>query len=133
MAESNVELHERLSEAWNAGDWDAVFTMYADDVVFEDNLLPDGGTYEGKEAVVGHFKELQDIGGKWRFETETILEAGDDVVWIGRTFGRLNENLPPYEVRTGAIFTYVDGRMTRVRWFATAEDTLAAAGLEQTT
>jgi ketosteroid isomerase-like protein len=128
---SNIERHERVSALWNAGEWDSVFALYSDDVVFEDHLLPDGGVYEGKEAVVEHFKELEGIGGKWRFETERMLEAGDDVVWIGRTFGRLNENIPPYEIRTGAIFTYIDGRITGVRWYGTAEDALEAAGLQR--
>ena len=49
VAPENVQLMERIVELWNAGDWDGVFAYYDDDVVFEDGLLPDGGTYRGIE------------------------------------------------------------------------------------
>lgn len=69
------------------------------------------------------------MAGRWKSETETIMDAGADVVWIVRSTGRLNEDVPPFEVRAGAIVSFEGNRVVRVRWFATPEAALEAAGL----
>jgi ketosteroid isomerase-like protein len=129
MASEHVALMERLSEMWNAGDWDGFFAHLDDRVVFEDNLLPDGGTYTGIESVRRRFAELESVAGRWKSETETIMDAGADVVWIVRTHGRLDEDTPPFEVRAGAVISFEGNRIVRIRWFPTPEATLEAAGL----
>jgi ketosteroid isomerase-like protein len=129
MGQSNADIHRHLSDCWNAGNWDEVYAHYDDEVVFEDNLFPDAGVYRGREQALAHMEELRSLGGQWRFETDSLIESGDDVIWIGRTFGQLSEDVPPYEVRTGAVFTYRGGKIVRIRWFATAEEALAAVGL----
>jgi ketosteroid isomerase-like protein len=122
-------LLERLIEMWNAGDWEGVFAHYDDDVVFEDHLLPDGATYEGIESVKRRYEELESMAGRWKVESETILDAGSDVVWINYVRGRLNDDVPPFEARTGAVFSFEGNRVVRQRWYATPEQALESAGL----
>ena len=129
MAPENVELMQRLADLWNADDWDGVFAYYDDDVVFEDGLLPDGDTYRGIEAVRERFEELRVFGGAWRVETESIMDAGADVVWISRVRGQVDEDTPPFDVRAGVVFSFEGGRVSRLQWFPTPEAALEAAGL----
>ena len=129
MAAENVQLMQQLADLWNADDWDGVFAYYDDDVVFEDRLLPDGDTYRGIDAVRERFRELREVAGAWKVETETIMDAGADVVWINRVRGRPREDIPPFEVRAGVVFSFDGARVVRVQWFASPEAALEAAGL----
>jgi ketosteroid isomerase-like protein len=104
---------------WNAGDWEGMFAHYDDQVVFEDRLLPDGGTYRGIDSVKARFAEIESIAGRWTSETETIMDAGANVVWIVRSSGQLDEDTPPFVVRAGAVISFKGDRIVRVRWFAT--------------
>ena len=129
MAPENVQLMERIVALWNAGDWDGVFAYYDDDVVFEDSLLPDGDVYHGIEAVRGRIDELREVAGTWRAQTESLIDAGADVVWISRVSGRRDEATPAFDGMVGAVFSFEGGRVVRLRWFPTPEGALDAAGL----
>jgi ketosteroid isomerase-like protein len=130
MAPENVELMERIVQLWNAGDWDGVFAYYDDEVVFEDGLLPDGGTYTGIDAVRARVDELLDVAGTWRARTESVFDAGADVVWITRVTGRRDEDTPAFDGIVGVVFSFEGGRVVRLRWFPTPEQALEAAGLD---
>lgn len=129
MASEHVELVEQITRLWNAGDWDSVFDAWDDDVVFEDNLLPDGDTYRGKDAVRRRFEELESMAGRWKVESESIMDAGAEVVWISRVSGRLNEDVPPFDFKAGVVFSFEGQRIVHARWFPTPEQALEAAGL----
>jgi hypothetical protein len=127
MASEHVQLMERIVDLWNADDWDAVFAYYDDDVVFEDRLLPDGDTYRGIDAVRERFADLRSYAGAWRANTESIMDAGAEVVWISRVRGRVNE--APFDVLAGVVFSFEGGRVVRIQWFPSPEQALEAAGL----
>jgi ketosteroid isomerase-like protein len=129
VSAENVELVRRMIDLWNEGDWDAVIANYDDAVVLEDELLPDGGVYEGVQAVRARFEDVRSLAGKWKVETQTILDAGADVVWVSRAWGQLNEDIPPFDFLAGTVFSFEGGRVVRIRWFATPEKALEAAGL----
>ena len=129
MASEHVELMERIVDLWNADDWEGVFAYYDDDVVFEDRLLPDGDTYRGLEAVRERFRELRDFGGAWRVDTESIMDAGADIVWINRARGRANEDSPPFDLMVGVVFSFEGNRVVRIQWYPTPEAAHEAAGL----
>ena len=116
-------------ELWNAGDWESVFAYYDDDVVFEDMLLPDGDTYRGLEAVRNRVAELRDVAGEWRVHTETLIDAGADVVWINRVTGKRDDDTPPYAGVVGVVFSFEGGRVVRLRWYSTPEKAMEAVGL----
>jgi ketosteroid isomerase-like protein len=63
------------------------------------------------------------------FEPERVIENGDDVVALGEL--RVRGRSVGVEVRRahGQIWTFREGRLARMRWFNTHEDTLDAAGL----
>ena len=69
-------------------DFESSLDMLADDVVWI-NLLPEhvpfGGTYEGKQAVVGYFMEMAETFeiGDYLWEQFEYIEKDDTLVMIG--------------------------------------------------
>jgi len=129
MAPEHVDLMERIATAWNEGDWDRVRDGWHDDVVFEDNLLPDGGVYRGKEAAWRRMEEVRALVGDWKIATESIMDAGAEVVWITRITSRKDEDTPPADFLSGTAFSFEGNRAIRIRWFPTPEAALEAVGL----
>jgi ketosteroid isomerase-like protein len=120
------ELRQRLSER---GELDrALLTDDAEWVNPDDAVEP--GTRRGAdsflEAVASVFEGWQESV----FEIERVIEHGDDVIALGllRTRGRTTglEAASPH----GEVWTFDGaGRVARMAWFNTHEETLAAAGL----
>jgi hypothetical protein len=129
MPAEHVKAVEDAVPAWNDGDWDAVRESWHEDVVLEDHLLPDGGVYEGKDAVWARMSEIRALVGDWQIETQSIMDAGADVVWLTHITSRKDADAPPVDFLAGAIFSFEGNMVCRIRWFATPEAALEAAGL----
>jgi ketosteroid isomerase-like protein len=87
------------------------------------------GTRQGADsfnkAIANVFAAWDDV----RFDTERVIDNGDEVVALGQLHGRVHG--PGMEVDSphGQIWTFRDGRVTRMEWFNTHRETLEAAGL----
>ncbi|WP_427888863.1 TIGR03086 family metal-binding protein [Kribbella sp. GL6] len=73
-------LLERFGNAFGAGDLDTLMSLVTDDIVFESTAPPDGGRFEGADAVRAEwakvFAETTDLG----FEVEETVVLGDRAV-----------------------------------------------------
>jgi ketosteroid isomerase-like protein len=89
------------------------------------------GTRRGADsfnrAVANVFAAWDDV----RFDTERVIDNGDDVVVLGVLHGRIHG--PGMEVDSphGQIWTFRDGRVVRMHWLNTHRETLQAAGLPE--
>ena len=87
------------------------------------------GTRQGADsfnrAIANVFAAWDDV----RFDTERLIDNGDVLVALGRMHGRVRG--PGMEVTSphGQIWTFRDGRVTRMQWFNTYRETLEVAGL----
>jgi ketosteroid isomerase-like protein len=87
------------------------------------------GTRQGADsfnkAIANVFAAWDDV----RFDTERVIDNGDEVVALGQLHGRVHG--PGMEVDSphGEIWTFRDGRVTRMEWFNTHRETMEAAGL----
>ena len=73
------ELIDAFNAAWNAHDLPAALALCTPDVVFEStDPAPDGGRFEGLDAVRDVWRPVFDAGGRFAFEEVTVL--GDRVV-----------------------------------------------------
>lgn len=87
------------------------------------------GTRKGADsfnrAIANVFAAWDDV----RFDTERVIDNGDEVVALGQLHGRVHG--PGMEVDSphGQIWTFRDGRVTRMEWFTTHRETMEAAGL----
>jgi hypothetical protein len=64
-----------------------------------------------------------------RFDTERVIDNGDDIVALGLLHGRVDAPGMEIDSPHGQIWTFRDGRVVRMRWFNSHRKTLEAAGL----
>ena len=66
-----------------------------------------------------------------RFDTERVIDSGNDVVALGQLWGRVDGVGMEIDSPHGQIWTFRDGRVIRMRWFNSHRETLEAAGLRE--
>ena len=86
------------------------------------------GTRRGADAFLEAIASVFEGWEESHFDIERVHEQGADVVALGqlRTRGRTGLEATGEH---GEIWTFAEGRVARMRWFQTYEETLAAAGL----
>ena len=90
---------------------------------------PHGAVYRGPEGVMEFFRDWLD---SWDdLDVDWQLEPIDDerILAIGRMRGRGRGSGVPAEMHFGQIWTYRDGRFTRMVMYADAESARRAAGV----
>jgi ketosteroid isomerase-like protein len=78
-------------------------------VVAQTELLPWGGTYHGHEGLKAFTAALLDRVDS-QVEVEEFVEAGDQVVAIGRTRGTVRGTGTAFDVRVAHVWTLRDGK-----------------------
>lgn len=62
------------------------------------------------------------------FEPERLIDNGDDLIALGVLHGRVHAAGMAIDAPHGQIWSFREGRVTRMRWFNTHGETLEAAG-----
>jgi uncharacterized protein len=127
MSQENVEVVLALFAAYEQGD---VFDYLAPDVEWQVRSdLPDSKTYRGHDGIRNLLATFEEVMDEQWYRAQEFIEAGDEVVvplrWGGRGKGsgiRFEEGQETW------IFTVKEGKIARVREFATREAALEAAG-----
>jgi ketosteroid isomerase-like protein len=130
MSQENVEIVRLSYEAFNRGDWDAVFRDAHPD--FELTTPPgafNAGTYRGREEVQEYFQEMLMPFDAWTFEPEEFFESGDQVVVFVKFRLLPKDSSAEIENRNGHLRTIRDGKMLSLRIFHAPEEALEAAGM----
>lgn len=114
---SNVELVKQLYDAFKERDIPKIFSLFADDIkLTQSTELPWGGKYKGHEGAREFFTKLmQNINST--VVIERFIDAGDNVVVIGRTQGTVNATGVRYNVPITHVWTIEDDEVTRVRYY----------------
>jgi len=79
------------------------------------------------EAIASVFDAWEDA----RFDTERVIDNGDDVVALGQVRGRGRAAGIEVDRPHGQIWTFRGGLVIRMRWFHSHRETLEAAGLPE--
>ncbi|MDB5308919.1 MAG: hypothetical protein JWO38_3121 [Gemmataceae bacterium] len=80
--------------------------------VIQTDQLPWGGTFHGHEGLRTFMERL--VGRvDSRVEVEEYVEAGDQVVAIGRTRGTVRGTGTPFDIRVAHVWTVKSGRAVR--------------------
>ena len=122
------EIVSQVSERWNAGDFDGLLELYADDVtVHTGEHWPERHVLEGKDAFRESIEEWVSVWESIAIETDEVEVFGDRVVARGawRSTGRLSgvEGTLPIHI----VFTIRDGKIARVDWCPDHEQAVATA------
>jgi ketosteroid isomerase-like protein len=117
MGRANVGIVARVYDAFRTRKHPEVFALLHPDIeIFQSNEVPWGGVYRGHEGVGQFFAKLT---GKITSTViiERYVDAGDQVVAIGRTRGSTNEGDRRFDVRIAHVWTLRDGGVSRVEYY----------------
>ena len=134
MSEENVEVVRRSFEAWNAGDLEAIRSVYHDDVVVETGITEFGRTFEGDDPIRRWVAEVRETWAEVHFDYERIFEgeADDVVVSFYRAIGIGRESGVEVVQRdlTG-VYRFRDGLIVSEQVYLDRDEALEAAGLRE--
>jgi ketosteroid isomerase-like protein len=127
----NVERLRRIHEQWferRSLEPD----LLADDVEWvnpADAVEP--GVRRGPDSFNEAISSVFDAWEQARFETEQVIDKGDEVVALGQIRARGRAAGIEATRDHGEIWTFRDGKVSRFRWFNTRSEALEAAGLSE--
>lgn len=115
-----VEATRRSYEAFSRGDMDAVVAdMHPEIEWHQAEGLPHGGLHRGLDEVRREIFAPLDAAwwAEFAAEPHEFLDAGDEVVVLGRYRGRAKETGKPLDVPFVHLWSFRDGRAWRFRQF----------------
>ena len=128
----NVEVIRGAYDAFARGDVPAVLASMAPDIVWneaENFPYADDNPYIGPDAVVeGVFTRLGDEWDYWNLEIQDVMDAGDNVVVLGRYRARHSETGSDLDAQFAHVWWLENGEITRFQQYADTAQTLAAMG-----
>ena len=129
MSQENVEIVQRALEASTRRDDKATFALYDPEVEIYGQV--DGATYRGLTGVRTYFRDWFAAWRDFSIDAEEWIDAGEDVIAALhlRAWGR--QSGVPVEERVWHVWTLRDGRLWRLRIFATKAEALEAVGLSE--
>jgi len=128
---NNVEIIRAAYDALAAGDVPAMLKTFAPDVTWneaENFPYADGNPYVGRDAVGGLLARL---GGDWDYFSlvvEQLLEAGQNVVALGRYKGRHSTTDAELDAQFAHIWWLENGKIVRFQQYTDTAQAIAAAG-----
>jgi ketosteroid isomerase-like protein len=127
MSHENVEAVERLVEAFNGRDDEAVASMLAPEVEFESLTIQ---TYKGRAGLLDYRNNLDDAWAEWRTEADRFLPAGSErVVHLHRVVKRGRGSDIQVAQDIAILWRLKAGRVVRGKAFLDQNEALEAVGL----
>jgi uncharacterized protein len=128
MSQENVETVRRAFEAFARHDNEAIFPLYDPEVEIHDVFLDH--LYRGFDGVREFFRDWLAAWDEYSSEVGEWIDAGDHVIAAVHTWGRGKQSGVPVEQRQWHVWRLRDGKLWRLRVYATKDDALKAVGLE---
>jgi ketosteroid isomerase-like protein len=131
MPMENVEAVRRIYAGWETGDMRAGVELLHREVVFE-SFMPDQGrsVTHGPEGVETFMREFLAQWREYRLSADDIREVDEHTIFVtGRQSCIGKQSGAAVEAPAFSIWTFDEGKITRLVWETNREDALAAAGL----
>ena len=120
MAKSNIELVQEIYGHFSKGNIPAVFGMLTDDVEYLIPGSPDipyAGIFNGKQAVGGFYKTLNDTLQYTSFAINSLTADGDKVIVQGAFGGVAKPTGNNFQTDWIMIWTFADGKVKKHQTF----------------
>ncbi len=133
MSRENVEVVRKAWEAFVRRDNEAALALYDPEIEIDlrDEARAGTSVYYGLEGVQAWFRDLLSVFEDMTSEVEEWIDGGDQVVAMVRSYGRGRQSGVPVDMLEAHLWTVRDGKLRRLRTFATKEEALEAAGLQE--
>ena len=124
----NLDVIRELIRRWNSGDLDGALELYTDDAEIRTGPhWPEVTTYRGREAIRDTTLEWASMWEKLQLEVGTFEEFGEQMVVTGTWRMRGAASGVDGEMPIFILFTFREGRIALLEWFADRETAVAAA------
>ncbi len=135
MSEENVEVVRRLFEVYerNSLDLDAAAEFWHPDIDWRaiEGAPDDIGVFSGHEAMRHYYSQWGETFDGIRARAVELIDAGDQVVAVVEVTGCMKDSEARVEMRLAIVQTVREGKIIRGREYATREEAIAAAGLQE--
>jgi ketosteroid isomerase-like protein len=129
MSQENVELVQRMVNAWNRGDYETARDFFDPEVEVEVALGADyDGAYSGH---IGLARLMRFWGafGSYRSDMQESIAAGDAVVALMRHQATGKSSGIDVEMSQWSVYVFRDGKIVRHAQFRSEAQALEAAGI----
>src|SRR4051812_13278526 len=114
MSKENVEIVRKIFGAWNRGDFDEGWGLCHPEVVIDrSRSLVDSHIYRGVSELERFWSDWIATWADARWEIDELIETGDDIVVVGRFYGRGVESGAGVEANVAQLMTFRDGKLAR--------------------
>ncbi len=116
--QQNTKAVQDVYAAFGRGDIDSLINFLADDVewiVPGEGLIPQAGTFHGKEAVRAFFKKLPEAVDFEQFEPRTFVAQGDNVIALGSYSGKAKPGGGSIAAEWAMAFGFRGGKIASFR------------------
>ena len=135
MSQENVELIQRVYEAFNREDAAALAKLSDEDLEFVSvfaEVDTAGATHQGQELWASYFARIHETWDEWRAEDLRVFDAGDDhVAAVFRLVGKGKSSGIPVDREIGLAYTLRRGKLWRMRVYLNPAEALEAVGLSE--
>ena len=131
-----MELARRMLEAWTRRDVEATIELVDEETEWTPVLTPggpEGTVYRGPEAMRDWFSKLDEVWTGLRVDDAEFRDLGGDrVLQLGRFRAVGKGSGVPIDQPQALLFEFKEGKVIRIRGFASHKEALEAAGLDAT-
>jgi ketosteroid isomerase-like protein len=114
--QQNVQAVQAAYAAFTRGDINGVLIALTDAVEWHtpgEGLIPQGGTHRGKDAVARFFQMVDQTLQFTKFEPQSFVAQGDQVVAIGHYAGTVKATHRSFEADWTMVFTFQGNKVAR--------------------
>jgi hypothetical protein len=111
MSEANINVVKSLYEAFGQQDRSAIIALVDPMIeIRQSDLLPWGGSYKGLGGLQNFFTKLL-TNVESQLDRNQYIDAGDDVVMIGRTHGKTKAKGTAFDMTAVHVWTVRNGKI----------------------
>jgi ketosteroid isomerase-like protein len=132
MSQADIETLRAGYEAFNRGDWDAVFRgAHPDFELKTADRVTSPGTYRGHAEVTRFFSDFFEPFEEVVVEPQKFFDRGEQIVAFVLVRSRPMGSSAVIENRIAHLWTIRDGMVARLQVFPAREEALEAVGLSE--
>ena len=132
MSRENVEVVQRLLDAWAAGDFEAAREEMHPDIEWRaPPQTPEDSVHRGHKGVSEAIGRWIGAWENYRYDPREMLDAGEKVLVAGHQSGRGKRSRVEVSSELFQLWTIRDGKAVEMRMFTERDDALNAAGLRE--
>ena len=125
---SNVEILRKAYAAFSEGHFE-LDHLDVNVIWDESRRQIDPAVHRGREEARRVFDSRLEVFEDFRVEAEDFFDLGDHVLVFSRVKGRGKESGADVDSRVASLYSFRNGRVTRVEYFGDREEALQAAGI----